>query len=138
MNSWKMRILKTFMDKQCLYSLYLDCGVTSLAHVLSEDGLFTEEQAAFHGACMVGALTHLQVMNSERPPAAQFDDDAVTVKLLTMIRDADNLFFTAADDEINAAEGVPGTPGVRRFQPVSAETAAKLARRPRTLKAKSD
>jgi len=58
-SSFFPKLIKTFSDKKCIYSLYLDCGVTSLAHVLAQ-GLFNEAEARFHGGCMVGALGHLQ------------------------------------------------------------------------------
>jgi serine/threonine protein phosphatase PrpC/CRP-like cAMP-binding protein len=58
-SSFFPKLIKTFADKKCIYSLYLDRGVTSLAHVLAQ-GLFNESEARFHGACMVGALGHLQ------------------------------------------------------------------------------
>ena len=58
----------------------------------------------------------LRFKNAELPPADQYSDEDIAEQLLTMIKDASNIFAVEANTELNAPEGVPGTPNVRRFQ----------------------
>ena len=61
-------------------------------------------------------LKTLRILNAERPGPEQFNDDAIAVKILTMIKDCSNHFSEKAIEEINALEGVPGQPSVRLWQ----------------------
>ena len=61
-------------------------------------------------------LVRLRVENVDRPVANRYSDDEIAVKLLTMIVHGSTTFAVAANKEVNAAEGVPGQPGVREYQ----------------------
>ena len=61
-------------------------------------------------------LVKLRVENSDRPPANRFSDDDIAKKLLSMIAHGSNTFAVTVTKELNAAEGVPGQPGVREYQ----------------------
>ena len=62
------------------------------------------------------ALKLLRYLNSEFPVASRFSDDDIAAKILKMITRASAFLATEAKQELDAAEGVPGQPGVRRFQ----------------------
>ena len=62
------------------------------------------------------SLKLLRLKNALRPAAKQASSDDIAEKLLNMISNASSMFTYAAQAELNAVEGVPGTPGVRQFQ----------------------
>ena len=61
-------------------------------------------------------LKLLKLRNAERPTASQFSNDVIAEKILEMVKNASAHLHTYAVDELNAVEGVPGQPGVRRHQ----------------------
>ena len=65
---------------------------------------------------------HLSKLNSELAVAAQYTDDATCEKILREIARASRTFLESATAELNAAEGVPGQPGIRRFQQCTCST----------------
>ena len=69
-----------------------------------------------HENTVIDLVTMLQVINSERPVAEQFTNNQLAEKTLIMIKNASKTLAQDALDELNKIEGVPGTPGVRRFQ----------------------
>ena len=62
------------------------------------------------------SLKLLRLKNALRPAAKQATSDDIAEKLLNMISNASSMFTYAAQAELNAVEGAPGTPGVRQFQ----------------------
>ncbi len=48
--------------------------------------------------------------------ARRFTDDQLSEKLLSMVEHGSRMFALEAKKELDAVEGVPGTPGVRQFQ----------------------
>ena len=61
-------------------------------------------------------LKRLRVINALRPAANRFSDEQLAEKVLIMIKDGSATFGPAAHEELDAVEGVPGQPGVRKFQ----------------------
>ena len=62
------------------------------------------------------ALKILRVRNNEFPVADRYSDDSLAEKLLKMIMNASSYLSLKAQTELDAAEGVPGAPGVREHQ----------------------
>ena len=62
------------------------------------------------------SIKMLRVVNAEFPLARRFTDDQLSEKLLTMVEHGSKMFALEAKKELDAVEGVPGTPGVRQFQ----------------------
>ena len=58
----------------------------------------------------------LDAKNALLPVTQRFGNNEKGEKLLRCIAAASRLFAETATDELNAVEGVPGQPGVRRFQ----------------------
>ena len=59
---------------------------------------------------------HLETVNAELDAAVRYSDEETAEKILKEIAAASRLFMVEATTELNAVEGVPGQPGVRRFQ----------------------
>jgi len=62
------------------------------------------------------SIKMLRVVNAEFPLARRFTDDQLSEKLLSMVEHGSRMFALEAKKELDAVEGVPGTPGVRQFQ----------------------
>ena len=62
------------------------------------------------------ALKLLRVLNSEFPVNQRYSDDDIAERLLSMIANGSRHFAVTAKKELDAREGVPGTPGTREFQ----------------------
>ena len=62
------------------------------------------------------SIKMLRVVNAEFPLARRFSDDQLSEKLLSMVEHGSKMFALEAKKELDAVEGVPGTPGVRLFQ----------------------
>ena len=62
------------------------------------------------------SIKMLRVVNAEFPLVRRFTDDQLSEKLLTMVEHGSKMFALEAKKELDAVEGVPGTPGVRQFQ----------------------
>ena len=62
------------------------------------------------------SLKILRVRNNEFPLANRYTDDELAQKLLKMIMNASSYLSLKAQTELDAAEGVPGAPGVREHQ----------------------
>jgi len=76
------------------------------------------------------SIKMLRVVNAEFPLTRRFSDDQLSEKLLSMVEHGSRMFSLEAKKELDAVEGVPGTPGVRQFQ-LAAPAAGGL--RPRDL-----